>query len=196
MERELPKLGSDWWAKGVLGNLTPQQAQIAKDNHWSDLPDLDLAALIQVVDRNWNLLADKGLGKRETRNWLKESLTVRHRWAHESPGRKVSHDQAFRDLDTLDRLARALLPESQEAEALSHARAEALRALISTAAPTEPEPTATSPAEELPLGSKPLADPTNDSDQVRELQVRAPRIFRTQAKADSPARLALGQWGD
>lgn len=134
LSRELPSLGPDWWRDGVLLKLSYQQRTTAGENDWSDLVDLDVAALLRVVDGNWDLLRRRGLVKWEARNWLKEAGSVRNRWAHEVPGRAPSADRVYRDLDTLALLAEALLPGSPESGQLTEARAAALEVLAMAAA--------------------------------------------------------------
>lgn len=129
LERELPSLGPDWWQAGVLSKLSYQQRATADENGWSSLADLDVAALLRVVDGNWDLFRRRNLVKWEARNWLKEASSVRNRWAHEVPGRAPSPERVYRDLDTLALLAEALLPGSPSAGRLQGARAEALAAL-------------------------------------------------------------------
>jgi len=129
LERELPSLGSDWWQLGVLSKLSYQQRATADENGWSGLVDLDVAALLRVVDSNWELFRRRNIVKWDARNWLKEASSVRNRWAHEVPGREPSPDRVYRDLDTLALLADALLPGSPEADQLASARAGALALL-------------------------------------------------------------------
>ena len=134
MDRELPSLGPDWWREGVLLKLSYQQRATADENEWSSLVDLDVAALLRVVDGNWELLRRRNIVKWEARNWLKEAGSARNRWAHEVPGREPGADRIYRDLDTLALLAEAFLPGSAEAKQLADARAEALAALAAAPA--------------------------------------------------------------
>ena len=129
LERELPTLGPDWWREGVLLKLSYQQRTTADENRWSTLVELDVAALLRVVDGNWELFRRRNLVKWDARNWLKEASSVRNRWAHDVPGHEPSPDRVYRDLDTLALLADALSPGSPEAEQLAAARAEALAVL-------------------------------------------------------------------
>lgn len=129
LEDQLPSLGPDWWRAGVLLKLSYQQRSTADENDWSSLADLDVAALLRVVDGNWDLFRRRNLVKWEARNWLKEAGSIRNRWAHEVPGREPSPDRVYRDLDTLVLLADDLLPGSPETEKLAEARAAALSVL-------------------------------------------------------------------
>ena len=131
LSRQLPTLGPDWWAEGVLNKLTYQQRTQADEQRWSTLDDLDVAAILRVVDQNWELFRRRGLVKWDDRNWLKEAASVRNRHSHDAPGREPSADRTYRDLDTLALLADAIDPGSSEAEQLATARAEALAAVAS-----------------------------------------------------------------
>ena len=146
MDRELPSLGPDWWREGVLLKLSYQQRATADENEWSSLVDLDVAALLRVVDGNWELLRRRNIVKWEARNWLKEAGSARNRWAHEVPGREPGADRIYRDLDTLALLAEAFLPGSAEAKQLADARAEALAALAAAPAADAAESGPTTPA--------------------------------------------------
>lgn len=130
LDRELPNLGDAWWQDGVLAKLTFQQRAQADEYQWSSLDDLDVAALLRVVDQNWDLLRRRNLVKWDDRNWLKEASSVRNRYAHVAPGREPGPHRVYRDLDTMTLLVEALAPGSMEADRLSQARAQALARLV------------------------------------------------------------------
>ena len=151
--RELPALGPDWWAQGVLSKLTYQQRAHADEQQWSNLDDLDVAAALRIVDQNWDLFRRRNLVRWDDRNWLKEAASVRNRHSHDAPGREPGAGRTYRDLDTLTLLAEALDPGSPEAGLLAAARAEAL-ALLAPAAETpsaDLPQSATLPGEEYGL---------------------------------------------
>lgn len=140
LERELPSLGPDWWANGVLANLSYQQRALAEEQRWSTLEDLDVAATLRVVDQNWDVFRRRNLVRWEDRNWLKEAASIRNRYSHDAPGRQPSPDRVYRDLDTLTLLADALDAGSAEASALADARAAALATLTPTRVDVRDEP--------------------------------------------------------
>lgn len=125
----LPELGTDWWNRGAVSALTYQQRQVAQERGWSTLDDLDVAALLRVLDGNWDFFRQRNLLAYEARNWLKEAVSIRNRVAHESPGAKRDPMRDYRDLDTLALLAGALDPPGEEARSLAQARNEVLSAL-------------------------------------------------------------------
>ena len=103
----LPQLSTDWWERHVLGVLTYQQQERVKQSCIDNLSGLDLAALLRVLDQNWFELASRFNWAKEGRNWLKEAQTIRNRWAHVTAAETEPRD-AYRDADTLERLARIL----------------------------------------------------------------------------------------
>lgn len=103
----LPQLSADWWKRYVLDVLTYQQQERVKQSRIDNLSGLDLAALLRIVDQNWYELSSRFNWPKEARNWLKETQTVRNRWAHATAVETEPHD-AYRDADTLERLARLL----------------------------------------------------------------------------------------
>lgn len=103
----LPQLSADWWKRYVLGVLTYQQQERVKQSRIDNLSGLDLAALLRVLDQNWFELSSRFNWPKEGRNWLKEAQTIRNRWAHAAAVETYPQD-AYRDADTLERLARML----------------------------------------------------------------------------------------
>lgn len=118
----LPKLGDGWWERGVVSALSYQQRQLAAERGWSSLEELDLAALLRVIDGNWDFFRQQRVLGYEVRNWLKEAGSVRNRWAHEPPGVGRDPRRDYRDLDTLALLADALDPTGPDAATLTAAR--------------------------------------------------------------------------
>ncbi|GAA6159202.1 hypothetical protein NBRC116589_13760 [Ruegeria sp. HU-ET01832] len=103
LEENLPSLGDNWWATHVIDSLTFQQQRIVTEKGIKSLKGLDLAALLRVLDRNWFELSSKCNLAREGRNWIKESQSVRNKWAHLST-EATPPSESYRDLDTLWRL--------------------------------------------------------------------------------------------
>lgn len=98
----LPKLSDLWWEYNVVDRLSFQQQKVAQDKDFKSLHDLDLAALLRVLDQNWYDLTQIYSLPHEARNWVKESQTIRNKWAHTSSDFAVSEE--FRDIDTIIRL--------------------------------------------------------------------------------------------
>jgi len=122
LSEHLPDFGADWWERGVLPTLSFPQRQLAREQGWASLDNLDVASLFRVVDGNWDRWRQSGLVSYEARNWLKESAAIRNRLAHEAPGTLRDPRRDYRDLDTLARLAAVLGSDSYEARSLEAAR--------------------------------------------------------------------------
>jgi SNF2 family DNA or RNA helicase len=101
----LPKLSNDWWQRYVLTSLTFQQNERVKQAKVSDLSGLDLAALLRIVEKNWFELSSTSNWSKDGLNWLKETQTIRNRWAH-TTAEEVQPQDIYRDADTLDRLGK------------------------------------------------------------------------------------------
>lgn len=119
--RELSaRMGGKWWAEGVLGVLSEtQRGNLPRSGQGKELASqLDVAALIQVMDRNWELF--RGKLSRDDRTWLNELASTRNRWAH-APGSDTPDDDAWRALDTMARLLEHVHPGSaKEARTLAN----------------------------------------------------------------------------
>jgi ATP-dependent helicase HepA len=141
LENQLPQLGEGWWQTGVVSALSFQQRQIVTERGWTSLGDLDLAALLRVVDGNWDFLKTRSNLSYESRNWLKEALSIRNRHAHESLESVRDPKREYRDVDTLARLAEALNPGAAGTAHLARHRDETLAVLappVATVATPDP----------------------------------------------------------
>jgi len=126
----LPTLEQDWWQRCVAGRLSFQKQQHVEHRGIKELDQLDLAALLRVVDQNWYELARSQNWPVEGRNFVKEMQTVRNRWAHAQVV-APSKDDIYLDLDTLQRFLNMVTPD---AAVLSKVQA-AKDALMSNPAP-------------------------------------------------------------
>lgn len=103
----LPKIKAEWWDSLVLDNLSFQQQSYAKQKNYSKLGDLDLAALIRVFDQNWYELSQHIKLDFQARTWLKETQSIRNRWAH-APIGGIEDETYYRDIDTIGLLSATL----------------------------------------------------------------------------------------
>jgi ATP-dependent helicase HepA len=122
LERQLPVFGVGWWSSGVLGALNYSQRRTAEERGWQSLDDLDVAALLRVIDANWDVFKPTARLTYDSRTWLKEAISLRNRLAHEAPGARRDVARDLRDLDTLARLAEALDPDGATTAVLVEAR--------------------------------------------------------------------------
>ena len=113
------------WQSVVIDKLTFQQQAYAKSHEIQSFDQLDLAALLRVVDQNWFELSQYLNLARDDRNWLKEVQSIRNRWAH-APVGGLEVEILYRDLDTIERLQKALGAQS---DGLSFVQSEKQKAL-------------------------------------------------------------------
>ena len=151
LQRELPELSDDWWEKNVVERLSFQQQRIIEEKRLSSLRELDLAALLRVLDQNWFELSYKLRFPREGRNWVKELQTVRNKWAH-APADDAPPSEVYRDADTLERLLSLINGSKASVEAATVMKNAALASMSkvsktasedereATDAPSEPTP--------------------------------------------------------
>ncbi|MCB1563884.1 MAG: DEAD/DEAH box helicase family protein, partial [Alphaproteobacteria bacterium] len=107
LEETLPSIEERWWESMVLPALSYQQRQRAENQGYTNLGQLDLAALLRVMDQNWYPLSQRYNLTMQDRHFVKEMQTIRNRWAHVNVG-GVDPDDAYRDVDTIQRLVTLL----------------------------------------------------------------------------------------
>ena len=127
----------EWWDQGVL--------RVLFDDQKRDLPrggeDAELEATLDphrcliLIDAQWNELFRRKLG-REHRNWVKELIPARNKWAHKGLVDTADED-AWRTLDTMTRLV-----EQMDAEATERLRALARTVRYGTEGPSTAAPEA------------------------------------------------------
>ncbi|EGR7952193.1 helicase-related protein [Vibrio vulnificus] len=125
----LPQLSDSWWEDNVIERLSFHQQKIAQEKGFKSLNDLDLAALLRVLDQNWYDLTNLDKLPREARNWVKELQTIRNKWAHVSGDFPVSEE--YRDIDTLIRLMEAICTNEKSLPELYAIRSDLLEQLAS-----------------------------------------------------------------
>lgn len=109
------KYGMYWWQEGVLDKLLDHQRRdLPAEGEWGELVDsLDAARSLILLDIHWDNIFKYQLS-REHRNWIKELITTRNKWAHKGGG-EVSDEDAWRALDTMARLLEQIDAENTEA---------------------------------------------------------------------------------
>jgi SNF2 family DNA or RNA helicase len=128
LEAELPKLSQDWWQGQVKSKLSYQQQRMVEEKRITKLEQLDLAALLRVLDQNWfDLQGSLGLPF-EGRNWVKEMQSVRNKWAHLS-AEKPANSEIYRDADTLARMLGMLDADANTREKVETFKQEILSAM-------------------------------------------------------------------
>lgn len=101
------------------------------DDGSTEEPNLDISALLSVMQWRWNEVFGKKLSQAD-RSLVHELRDIRNRWAHQDP---FSTDDAYRALDSAHRLLSAIAaPEAAELDAM---KAETLRAKFNEQARSE-----------------------------------------------------------
>ena len=136
---QLPKLSGDWWRSLVVERLSFQQQRMATERGITSLRQLDLAALLRVMDHNWYELSEALRWPRDGRNWVKELQTVRNKWAHLSTV-ETPPGEIYRDADTLGRLLTLIGAQPATVESVEAEKRRALMAMAPPAPPATPTP--------------------------------------------------------
>jgi predicted AAA+ superfamily ATPase len=111
VERELKHRYAEQWAFEIKELLSDTRLGAGKGSALRDS-----AALLVVMDRKWNEVFRRTLGKAE-RSLVNELIEVRNRWAHQEP---FSGNDAYRALDSVGRLLTAVsAPEAAEVDRIS-----------------------------------------------------------------------------
>lgn len=141
----LPKLSTNWWNSLVFEKLTFQQQALVREHRQQALDQLDLAALLRIADQNWYDLARLANLNKDARNWLKEAMSIRNRWAH-APAGGLDDDTRYRDLDTIERLLQAFGASGEPMEALRQGKQNLLVKLAGGGASAKPAQASNRPA--------------------------------------------------
>lgn len=124
----LPKIKVEWWDSLVIDNLSFQQQSYALQKNYSRLEDLDLAALIRVFDQNWYELSQHIKLDFQARTWLKESQSIRNRWAH-APIGGIEDETYYRDIDTIGLLSATLNADQNYLDLIQKAKQSLIKKL-------------------------------------------------------------------
>lgn len=73
---------NDWWEKRVMSCLSPEQVLKAQEGHYTTLEEFDLAALLRVLVRNWNLFKQQVWLTDDDRECAVKMFDVRNDLAH------------------------------------------------------------------------------------------------------------------
>jgi predicted AAA+ superfamily ATPase len=106
--------GDEWWQKGVLDILfdTQRRDLPAKGDDEALMQSLDAARCLILIDQHWNGLFKAKL-TRDHRNWIKELIGTRNKWAHRGLVEPADED-TWRALDTMTRMLEQLDAEATE----------------------------------------------------------------------------------
>lgn len=100
LDKMLPKITEDWWNECVLDRLGYRQREIALDKGFSELSDLDLAALLRIADKNWYNMRSFAYLPNNERECIKDMQSVRNNWAH-CAGTLPGKDAIIHDIEIM-----------------------------------------------------------------------------------------------
>lgn len=103
LRERLPALSAQWWKEHVHSRLSFQQQRYVDKNGITELEDLDMAALLRILDQNWYELSRDGNLSRNQRSLIKELQSVRGKWMYTDP-EDIPPTEVYRDADTLNRV--------------------------------------------------------------------------------------------
>ena len=132
LDDHLPQIfGDDWWKKAVIWKLSVSQEKWVKEKSISEIGQLDLAALLRVLDKNWYEMSEGVNLSRDGRSLVNEVRNIRNRLAHHSLEEYKSQD-AYRDADTIYRFVTLLGADAEHRDACESILRKALSALTGT----------------------------------------------------------------
>lgn len=105
VSRELAVMyGEEWWSEGVLAKLYDRQKEnLPSSGSTEELKQsMDVLLCLNLIDIRWNDVFRKKLAN-SNRNWVKELIETRNKWAHIGSV-DFSSDDTERGLDTMARL--------------------------------------------------------------------------------------------
>ena len=82
LEHNLPQCEDNWWDCCVISTLSYEQRERAHELHYTSLSQLDLSALLRVMNKNWCDFRKLMYLSDADRDSLQKMFEVRNRWAH------------------------------------------------------------------------------------------------------------------
>jgi len=131
LQDRLPVIGGEgWWNTHVLSQLTYGQQGQVRTRNITTLGGLDIAALLRVFERNWAELSYDSALPNELRTHIRELADLRNAISHHATdGAEMLVGDAFRYLDTIGRVLKALGTDPTAVEAVECTKRDAMRAM-------------------------------------------------------------------
>lgn len=106
LEKRMPRITPNYWDDLIMNNLSPLQRDHVIEANISKIEQLDLAALLKVIDRNWFVITNTYFINNRERGNIKKMIEVRNTWAHITPA-DISKDRVLEDLEVIINLMQA-----------------------------------------------------------------------------------------
>jgi molecular chaperone DnaK len=162
LDEYLPQLSeNDWWRTSVILKLSVSQERLIKEKNITKLSQLDLSALLRVLDKNWYEISHENNLPRHGKSLVNEVRNIRNRLAHHSLETYKVQD-AYRDADSIYRFVDML---GVDPDVLSSCKAildDALSALTNASEISKPA------EETLEQSEDDLSDSSQKSEQDHE----------------------------
>jgi len=121
----------DWWEKLVVAHLSYQQRLLVDQQSKTSLCELDVAALLRVLDKN---VYELGLSS-QARTLCKLVAEARNQLAHKPAADDLAPEDAYRSLDAIERLLAVVDAPADEMESVKRARERVAAAMAAAATP-------------------------------------------------------------
>ena len=100
LKKMLPRVTKDWWNDCVIANLSYSQQMQVEENGYTELEQLDLAALLRITKQSWYDMRSFAYLPTSQRECVKAMIRVRNNWAHVA-GMLPDKDQVLNDLKVI-----------------------------------------------------------------------------------------------
>mgnify|MGYP004451351945 CR=1 FL=1 len=101
--KRLPKITESYWEDIVLSNLSALQRSNINAAGLTKVNELDLAALLRIIDRNWFVITNSFYINNKERSKVRDMIEVRNNWAHIAPA-AISRERVLGDLEIINEL--------------------------------------------------------------------------------------------
>lgn len=100
LSKRLPRITDNYWEEIVLSNVSNIQRQNINSLGITKVDELDLAALLRVIDRNWFVITSSFFINHKERSNVREMKDVRNSWAHIAAA-AITKEKVFHDLKVI-----------------------------------------------------------------------------------------------
>lgn len=100
LKKMLPRVTNNWWNDCVVANLSYSQLIQIEENGYTELEQLDLAALLRITKNSWYDMRSFAYLPTSQRECVKAMIRVRNNWAHVA-GMLPDKDQVLNDLNII-----------------------------------------------------------------------------------------------
>jgi len=164
--------GKNWWRHHVCGLVLERDQQRIDDGEWTDLEDMDLGTLLNLLKANYRFLKGKNILGNESRDTISAMTQVRIRCEGHWPLKGIPLDEVALHVNALQEFSKMIGGGKARSEQIA-----SLRKSVEQFQSTSPSPVADSQAGQelssmIPRNGKRLADYFG-SEQLTDSQKKA-----------------------